>query len=213
MAFSDDRPPITFGHVQRRNSRRSLPRIDRCHLDIQRRRSGKPLFHAVRANGEGGEGEGGGREKGWTTLWHDGGRKNSLSSAPRWPLILLSFRSHGIYSRALFSEDLTKKLRPSNSFESRRAYREIINRTVRHDAARRLPLLLPGKSREKVTPRVLGTCECARDLEYLRRRSRFRHIERVFPELPSAANAFLKRRDRMPSAAGTGNKCRNIDPY
>lgn len=155
MAFSDDRPPITFGHVQRRNSRQSLPRIDR-HLDIQRRRSGKPLFHAMRGNGEGWEGGG------WTTLWHDGGRKNSLSSAPRRPLILLSFRSHGIYSRALFSEDLTKKLRPSNSFESRRAYREIINRTVRHDAARRLPLLLLGKSHEKVTPRVLGTCRHAR---------------------------------------------------
>lgn len=145
MAFSDDRPPITFGHVQRRNSRRSLPRIDRQHLDIQCRRSGKPLFHAVRGNGVGGR-EGG---RGWTTLWHDGGRKNSLSSAPRRPLILLSFRSHGIYSRALFSEDLTKKLRPSNSFESRRVYREIINRTARHDAARRLPLLLSPVSRAK----------------------------------------------------------------
>lgn len=105
---------------------KSLSQIDRHRLDIQRRHGGKPLFHAARDdNGADGGGSG------WTILWHDGGRKNSLSSAPRRPLILLSFRSRGIYSRALFSEDLTKKLRPSNSFESRRAYREIINYTAR----------------------------------------------------------------------------------
>lgn len=105
--------------------------------------------------------------------------KFSLERSPRRPLILLSFRSHGIYSRALFSEDLTKKLRPSNSFESRRAYREIINRTARHDAARRLPLLLLGKSRKSNAVSFGHVQVRARDCKYLRRRSRF-HIERVF---------------------------------
>lgn len=172
MAFGDDRPSITFGHVQRWNSRWSLFSESTAIVSISNVGVAANRYFTPRGTTTGGWEEVGGRP---CTLWHDGGRKNSLSSAPRRPLILLSFRSHGIYSRALFSEDLTKKLRPSNSFESRRAYREIINCMVR-DATRRVVCFYCStsrKSREKVANfgHVPRLC--------------FRHINRVFFELPS----------------------------
>lgn len=54
---------------------KSLPRIDRHRLDIQRRCGGKPLFHTARDD------NGGRAGSGWTTLWHDaraGGKILSL---------------------------------------------------------------------------------------------------------------------------------------
>jgi len=122
-AFGDDRPPITFGHVRRRNSRR----IDRRRGPRYRGSSAASRYFTA-ATGVHGRPREDGRSYGGIRR-----RKNSLPLPPTSSASALERRSSPAINSIvlpitpvsivglLFSEDLTKKLRPGNSFESRRA--------------------------------------------------------------------------------------------
>lgn len=93
--------------------------------------------------------------RGWDDpVAHNGGQKNSLSlslsfkrCAPRRPLILLSFRSHGIHSpgfvlRGPYEKVATEQFIRESAAGLPRDNKSYGTRCERRGASRRLPLLL-----------------------------------------------------------------------